>query len=71
MLFRKYRFFNLVTSEIFSVFWKYPGQPLKCIISLCLEKKNWPRYFHKTEKISEVTIFKNQCHKNHPLADVS
>jgi hypothetical protein len=36
----------------------------------CFSKTNWPRYFQKTEKISEVTIFKNQYflnNKNHPL----
>jgi hypothetical protein len=36
-----------------------------------LSKKNWPKYVQKTEKISEVTIFKNQYilnNKNRPLA---
>jgi hypothetical protein len=34
-------------------------------------KKNWPRYVQKTEKISVVTVFKNQYflnEKNRPLA---
>jgi hypothetical protein len=26
--------------------------------------KNWSRYFQKTEKISEVTVFKNQYIQN-------
>jgi hypothetical protein len=37
---------------------------------LCF-KNNWARNFQKTEKISEVTIFKNQYflnNKNNPLA---
>jgi hypothetical protein len=34
-------------------------------------QKNWPRYVQKTEKISEVTVFKNQYFLNkiyRPLA---
>jgi hypothetical protein len=27
-------------------------------------KKNWPNYIQKTEKISEVTVFKNQYNLN-------
>jgi hypothetical protein len=39
--------------------------------TLFSKKKKWQRYFHKTEKISEVTIFKNQYFlnkKSHRLA---
>jgi predicted transcriptional regulator len=42
----------------------------KCVSSLCF-KKNWTRFFQNSEKISEVTIFKNKYllkNKNHPLA---
>jgi hypothetical protein len=44
--------------------------PLKWVISLCFQKKNQKRYFKKTEKISEVTLFKNHYflkNKNRPL----